>query len=140
MTTQIAATLAPVPDPKAPQTYRERMESLGLNPTELARLAGLSRTTVYKALDGEETKVATRRAIENALAFAGENPADVAAQPGAVQQLPDDGGMIEFEVNVDAIGVRVVVRGAMANAEELEQQAAKLIRDMRTRDQGPDLS
>lgn len=135
------ATLRPVPDPtpsKYPSPLYAQAMDLGLNPTVLRRMTGLSRTTIYEVFKETEGTEESAGKIAEAIAFARENPGDIDSQPGAVMQA-DDGSIIEFEVNVDAIGVRVVVRGPIENAEQLEQQAAKLIRDMRTgRDDGPE--
>lgn len=99
---------------------------------EVARRAGLSRQTVDNAINGVAAPK-TYDKIEAAL-DAIEHPADVPDQPGAVAH--GDEGLVEFEVNVDAIGVRVVVRGPVANAADLERQAAAIIRDIRRDDAG----
>lgn len=133
-------TLTPVPDPTyLPGTLGERMESLGLNVTTLSRLSGVkSRSTVYKALRGEEVLPSTLRKIEHALDVVEQNPDDAAEQPGAVMH-DAEGGMIEFEVNVEAMGVRVAVRAPAGQAELAAAQVAKIIQDMRldAQDDGP---
>lgn len=138
-----ADRLAPVSAPDTPsQTAREwgaalkaRASASPLTIKTIGRLASVSRGTVYSVFNGE-APVDTMRAVQEALDFAEANPGDVPEQAGAIQRVGDQ--IIEFEVNVDAIGVRVVVRGPIENAEQLEAQAAKLIRDMRATTEGQD--
>ena len=123
-------TAQPTPNEARGAEIEARMKADGIKLARLARLAGgISRTTVYAAFRGEASDE-TMTALEEALDYAAENPGDVPEQAGAVQKVGDQ--MVEFEVNIDAIGVRVVVRGPIENAAMLEAEAAKLIRDMRS--------
>lgn len=132
MTAPTADTLAPVSAPERPENAGplwDRMEAAGLNVSRLARLSASSRGTVYDVLNEVETVTKKKRAavlgaIERAEA------GDAEPQPGMLQPATD-GSMIEFEVNIDALGVHVLVHGDVANADEVREQAVKLIEDMR---------
>jgi transcriptional regulator with XRE-family HTH domain len=100
---------------------------LGLTKRQLARLAEISPTKLYEVLKGEGSPAMTK-AVEDALRFAEENPDDTAPQPAYASR--SETGVIEFEVTVDAVGLRVFVRGPVANADDLERQAAKVFREI----------
>lgn len=83
--------------------------------------------TWYSTLAGE-SPIETVERFEQALDDLIAHPDDVAEEPTHVTSTPE--GLMEFEVTGD-FGVRVVVRGPVSNAEELERAAAKIIRDIR---------
>jgi hypothetical protein len=94
----------------------------------LARAAGVSYQTWRNVVTGKSRKVATIESFEAALRDLVEHPEDIAEEPTHAVSSPE--GLMEFEVTGD-FGVRVVVRGPVGNADELEAAAAKILRDMR---------
>ena len=133
--TGFSDTLALVTAPDTASVKRgaeieRRREAAGLSVAKLTRLARIgSRNTTYAAFKGK-VEPETFKALEDALTFAEENPDDLDEQPGAVQRLGDE-NFVEFEVDVDAIGVRVVVRGPGDQRDQLREDVSKIIRDMR---------
>jgi AcrR family transcriptional regulator len=119
------------------QAIKRRMEARGMGPSELAAEAGISRGQVYRVI-GDRENVTDRSygACESALDRIeyehGHGAPDVL--------LSTEAGLIEFDVDIDAIGVHVVVKGPVENASELEASVARLIRDIRrSAEDNPDL-
>lgn len=104
------------------------MEALGLDKSAVARLAEISRTTVYQVFKGTASP-AKVQAVREALDFAESNPDDVEDLPDRARRSPD-GQLVEFEVSVDAIGLRVFVRGGVENADDLQRLASKVFREV----------
>jgi predicted transcriptional regulator len=121
------------------QGIKRRMEALGMGPSDLADEARLSRSQLYRVFDDapnvrEQSYVAAERTLDRLETEMGMN-----GGPDAV--MSTEAGLMEFDVNVDAIGVHVVVKGPIANAAELEASVARLIRDIRKgAEDHPDLS
>lgn len=110
------------------QAIERRMLRLGLTQTALAEESGVERTTVGKALaDNVKVQPRTYARIETAL----DRLEHEVGYGGPDVVLSTEHGLMEFEVTGD-FGVRVVVKGPVANAEELEASVARLIRDIRT--------
>lgn len=109
------------------KAIRRRMSSLGLNTTGLAIEAKLDRGTVGRAMkDTPTTQEATYDRIEATL----DRLEHELGHGGPDAVLSTEQGLIEFEVTGD-FGVRVVVKGPIENAAELEESVARLIRDIR---------
>lgn len=97
----------------------------------LTRAANFSHQTWYNLVNGKGARSTRERNLESferALADLIAHPEDIAEEPTHVVSTPE--GLIEFEVTGD-FGVRVIVRGPVGNADELERAAAKIIRDIR---------
>lgn len=111
--------------------YRDRRVHLNLTQAELAAEAGLKSYETVGAVEKGEGSAGSRRRIEAALVRL-ENESGVPSR-GVAQDQPDVNGMqmMEFEVTGD-FGVRVVVKGPVDNAAELEASVVRLIRDMRS--------
>lgn len=105
-----------------------RMKELGVKGRDLARHAGISPTTMYAAFKGDASPE-TLAAIEDALNDAAEDPANFREHPREVQKLGE--GLIEFEISLGAADVKVVVRGAMKDAAELEARALDALRHLK---------
>lgn len=88
-----------------------------------------SRDTVYAAFAGTAS-YNTYDVLEAAREHIEANPADQPDQP-AMATKSDSGQVIEFEVTVDAVGLRVFVRGPVENADDIERQAARVFRQIR---------
>lgn len=125
-----AATLAPMTDDETETrggAIKRRMEALGMGAGDLAQEAGISRGQVYRVFRDEnnlreQSYTACERALERIEHEHGHGA------PEAV--ISTERGLIEFEVTGD-FGVRVVVKGPIENADELEASVARLIRDIR---------
>ena len=124
------ATLTPVSGDggeRRGQVVDRRMRSLGMKAKDLATVAGASRSLLYRVLRDEEgVREESYRVFENALDRIEREHGH--GGPDAV--LSTEQGLIEFEVTGD-FGVRVVVKGPIENAVELERSVARLIRDIR---------
>lgn len=106
---------------------RRRRETAGMTLVDLAGETGLARQTIARAEDGQGSR-ATYRQLETWFnRFDEETGANA---PGA------SAGLIEFEVTGD-FGVRVVVRGPIGSAEELERSVARIVRNIRSSDDTP---
>jgi hypothetical protein len=124
-----AATLTPVgtDDETRGQAIGRRMRAIGMNPMDLAGEAGRNRSLLYRVLKDEaNVRDDSYRAFELALDRIEREHGH--GGPDAV--LSTEQGLIEFEVTGD-FGVRVVVKGPIENAAELEASVARLIRDIR---------
>lgn len=125
-----AATLSPVigdSEERRGQVVDRRMRNLGMKAKDLAAVAGASRSLLYRVLrddDGvrEESYRLFERTLDRIEHEHGHGGPDVVAST--------EQGLIEFEVSGD-FGVRVVVKGPIENAAQLEEQVARLIRDIR---------
>jgi transcriptional regulator with XRE-family HTH domain len=102
---------------------KRRREAAGISGVELERETGLARQTIARAEKGHGSK-ATYRTLEAWFDhFDEETGADA----------PDrNGGLIEFELEGD-FGVRAVIRGPIADAEAVEQAAARFVDRIRAR-------
>lgn len=100
-----------------------RREALGITKVALARAAGVTRETLAALEDGRghrsDTLAKVRRALDEL----------EKGSLGAAQREPEP-GMIEFEL-ADGFGIRVVVKGPVAEADALERSVARLVRDLR---------
>lgn len=106
---------------------RERRIRLGVPKLELARLAGVDRGTLANIEEGGSYRRDKFKAVDAAL-FALEEEAGMDAPPP--EPATSSGGLIEFEVEGDG-GYRVVVRGPIANAEDLERSVARIVETIR---------
>lgn len=104
---------------------RERREQAGMKQTDLASETGLARQTIARAEEGHGSK-ATYRQME---AWFDRFDEETGATP------PPSSGLIEFEVEGDG-GYRVVVRGPIANAEDLERSVARIVATIRNTSKG----
>jgi DNA-binding XRE family transcriptional regulator len=110
--------------------FRERRDRLGITQDILAEEAGLSRDTV-RHVEQDRAGKTSRRRVDEAL-----TRLEVEARGEGAAVATDAGHrepphLIEFEVTGD-FGVRVVVKGPVENAAELEASVARLIRDMKS--------
>jgi hypothetical protein len=127
-------TLAPMTEPDLRPRINElnrRREEIGVSVERLSRQAGYKSEQTWRDLRNGTRPLATLEKFESALDWIEEHAHEPETTP--VTSSPE--GLIEFEVTGD-FGVRVIVRGPVANAEELERAAAKIIRDIRGA-QGP---
>lgn len=119
-------------DTGAPETRGQeisrRMRRLGLNQSEFSEESKVDRGAIGRALrDDPRTSEQTYARLEGCL----ERLEHEVGYGGPDVVLSTEQGLMEFEVTGD-FGVRVVVKGPVANAEELEASVARLIRDIRT--------
>lgn len=129
------AKMAPMTDSarsraKRGELIEDRRLHLQVPKRRLAELADISPGTMYAAIAGTASE-GTYDDLEDVLDTLEANPDEIERNPVAIQST--DEGLIEFELT-GVYGVeRVVVRGPVANAEELEHAAARIIRDLRER-------
>lgn len=130
-----AGTVAPMSD-TTPGSERDALRiQLGLSTAELARRADISVDTVRKILKGQEGQATKVRAVDDALARAGQEKGfDAVVQPSGTdgtRQHHDlvDEDLMEFEVGGN-FGVSVVVRGPVKDHEAIETAVLKLIQGM----------
>lgn len=102
-------------------SVRERRLRLGVPKLELARLAGVDRGTLANIEEGGSYRRESFKSVLEALAQL-EEEAGVHARPGPA----NNAGIIEFEVSGDG-GYKVVVRGPITNAEDLERSVARIV-------------
>jgi DNA-binding XRE family transcriptional regulator len=110
--------------------FLNRRARLNMTQDEIADEAGVNRDTVSAVEKGRGSAV-SRRKIDEALTRAEDEAGFRVVDP---QPAPSNGGepqLVEFEVTGD-FGVRVVVKGPIANAKELEASVSRLIRDMKS--------
>lgn len=120
---QIAPTVSPVTEAEGAQ-IRARRTRIGMGVKPLADRAGIDRGTLKAIEEGAPARDSTIGAIERALD-------ELEEAMGLGEGYPStEAGLIEFDVNVDAIGVHVVVKGPVADAAEIEASVARLIRDI----------
>lgn len=100
-----------------------RRERLGITKVALAREAGVTRETLAALEDGRGHRSDTLAKVRRAL--------DELEEGGftAPPREPEP-GVIEFELT-DGYGIRVVVKGPIADADALERSVARLVRDIR---------
>jgi hypothetical protein len=103
-----------------------RREEMGVPIGRLAKQAGYKTSQSWYDLMAKDRPVTTLEKFERALDYIEEHAHE--AEQVAATSTPE--GMMEFEVTGD-FGVRVIVRGPVSNADELERAAAKILRDMR---------
>lgn len=108
------------------QLIADRRMRLGITIRDLATEAGVDRGTLSRIEEGTANpqQLTVRKLLATLTRLEEESGVDISAPP------PDDLGMIEFEVTGD-FGVRVVVRGPVADAAALEESVTRLIRGMR---------
>jgi DNA-binding XRE family transcriptional regulator len=113
--------------------FRERRDRLNLTQDQLAEEAGVSRDTVRHVEQDRAGKTSRRRVGEalTRLEFEARGEAAAGATGATVAGERPEPHLIEFEVTGD-FGVRVVVKGPVDNAAELEASVARLIRDMKS--------
>lgn len=101
-----------------------RRERLGLTKVDLARESGVNRDTIADIEAGKGFQALTLVKIAETLARL-EDEAGYTAAEKAVQS-----SIVEFEVS-DGFGTRVVVRGPIADTEELERSVTRLLQNIR---------
>jgi transcriptional regulator with XRE-family HTH domain len=107
---------------------RERRLRLGVPKLELARLADVDRGTLANIEAGGHYRRESFQSVSDALSRL-EEEAGVDAQPLQVAPTSEP-GIVEFTVEGD-FGVKVVVRGPIANVEDLEQSVARIVASIR---------
>lgn len=108
--------------------FRARRAAIGISVSALAKRAGVDRGSLANLEAGHDVRDTTTAAVERTLAeLEHELGIDVPSQVAPAAAEPH---MMEFEVSGD-FGVRVVVKGPVENAAELEASVARLIRAMR---------
>jgi transcriptional regulator with XRE-family HTH domain len=107
---------------------RERRLRLGVPKLELARLADVDRGTLANIEAGGHYRRESFQSVSDALSRL-EEEAGVDAQPLQVAPTSEP-GIVEFTVEGD-FGVKVVVRGPIANVEDLEQSVARIVSSIR---------
>jgi transcriptional regulator with XRE-family HTH domain len=107
------------------ERFRERREHLNLTQAQLAEEAGLRSYETVGAVERGEGSKTSRRKIGAALDRLEEEGGTHAVDPAAEPSLH----LIEFEVTGN-FGVRVVVKGPVEDAREIEASVARLVRDM----------
>lgn len=131
----LAERLAPMTDDDTTDDSRggkikDRMRSIGLTNKAMAKEARMDRQTVARAIVNDPaTTRTTYERLEGCLDRLERELGHGA--PDAV--MSTEQGLIEFEVSGD-FGVRVIVKGPIENATELEESVARLIRDIRETD------
>jgi transcriptional regulator with XRE-family HTH domain len=112
------------------ERFRERRIHLNLTQSELAEEAGIKSYETVAAVEKGKGSPSSRRRMDEALT---RLEAEVGVQQEPEVAKVDQPHLIEFEVTGD-FGVRVVVKGPVENAAELEASVARLIRDMKRQD------
>lgn len=124
----------------------ELFASLGISKARLSREAGVDPQTVTDVLAGKGKTLAKVRAVDHALArLAAAEEADSVKVEEAGQERTElhveephavegDDGLIEFEIGGN-FGVSVVVRGPVANWEEVEKSARRFVQAVNQKDQ-----
>lgn len=106
-----------------------RRERLGISKKELAEIAGVSRDTLAAIEEGRNFRRASLVRLDNALTSL-EHEAGMDAP--AVESSEE--GLVEFDFP-DGGGGRIVVRGPVADKDDLARMVANLIRETRESDQ-----
>jgi transcriptional regulator with XRE-family HTH domain len=107
------------------ERFRERRELLHLTQAQLAEEAGLGSYETVSAVEHGKGSAPSRRKVAAALDRLEEEGGTHAPAPVEEPSLH----LIEFEVTGN-FGVRVVVKGPVADAREIEESVARLVRDM----------
>lgn len=110
--------------------FRDRRIHLNLTQSELAKEAGIKSYETVGAVERGEGSPVSRRRLDEALTRLEEEAGVRNREDDATTTEQAAPHMIEFEVTGD-FGVRVVVKGPVENAAELEESVARLIRDMK---------
>ena len=103
-----------------------RRTAIGMSVSALAKRAGVDRGSLAALEEGRSVRDTTVAAVIRTLS-------DLEHEMGMDEPDPSrraEPNLIEFEVTGD-FGVRVVVKGPVENAAELEASVARLIRDMK---------
>jgi transcriptional regulator with XRE-family HTH domain len=108
---------------------RERRLRLGVPKLELARLADVDRGTLANIEAGGHYRRESFLSVSDALSRL-EEEAGIDAPPPLQVAATSEPGIVEFTVEGD-FGVRVVVRGPIANVEDLEQSVARIVTSIR---------
>lgn len=113
----------PVSDETRGHAIKRRREALGMSINALAKKVGMDRATLTAAEAGEErTTDLTYTRVENWLA-------DFEEELGAGEQARED-DFVEFRLSGN-FGVDVVVKGPVANLDDLERSITRLLKEMR---------
>lgn len=107
---------------------RERRLRLGVPKLELARLSEVDRGTLANIEAGGHYRRESFQSVSDALSRL-EEEAGVDAPPLQVTPTSEP-GIVEFSVEGD-FGVKVVVRGPIANVEDLERSVARIVSNIR---------
>lgn len=103
-----------------------RRTAIGMSVSALAKRAGVDRGSLAALEEGRTVRDTTEAAVLRTLAeLEHEMGMDVPAP-----RQPAQPHLMEFEVTGD-FGVRIVVKGPVEDAAELEASVARLIRDMK---------
>lgn len=94
---------------------------------DLAEVAGVNRDTIAAIEKGKGFRTSSLTKIERAL---GQLEEEMGIDTPITPSNPT--GLVEFEVTGD-FGVRVVVRGPVADLPELQRSVAELVRGMKSR-------
>lgn len=128
------AGLAPVTGEGTPEMaakgrgaqIRRRREALGLSTYEFAERAGMSRTTLGKIEDDDETvKESKYRDAERALDSVEYEVS------GPYDRANEGDELVEYRLTGD-FGVSLIVKGPISQRGELEASVARLLREMRS--------
>jgi curli biogenesis system outer membrane secretion channel CsgG len=101
---------------------------------QLSEISGVSTSSIDNAFAGTAGEK-TYDKLEAAMRYIDEHPEDAVAGADYVARSAT-GQIIEFEVQADAVGVRVFVRGPIENSDELSTQVAKVLREIGSKDLG----
>jgi transcriptional regulator with XRE-family HTH domain len=106
-----------------------RRTAIGMSVSALAKRAGVDRGSLAALEEGRTVRDTTVAAVIRTLA-------DLEHEMGMDEPEPPrpaEPHLIEFEVTGD-FGVRVVVKGPIQDAREIEESVARLVRDLTPKD------
>lgn len=110
--------------------FLARRDRLNLTQEQLAEEADLNRDTISAVENGKGSAHSRRKVAEALTRLEEEGGTLPPIAPAPEPESSQEPHMIEFEVSGD-FGVRVVVKGPIENAADLEASVARLIRDMK---------
>ena len=111
---------------------RQRRERLGLSMKELAAEAHMHRTTIAAIEDGQGSRRSSLVKLERTLSDL-EAEAGIDAPP---VEPSTEGGVIEFDI-INDLGIHVVVKGSIRDAEALRRQVIATIHEIRSKGDTP---
>ncbi|HJR90224.1 MAG TPA: helix-turn-helix transcriptional regulator [Aeromicrobium sp.] len=103
-----------------------RRTAIGMSVSALAKRAGVDRGSLAALEEGRTVRDTTEAAVLRTLADLEHEMGMDVPEP----RQPAQPHLMEFEVTGD-FGVRIVVKGPVEDAAELEASVARLIRDMK---------
>lgn len=105
---------------------RERRVRYGMEPGDLAGLAGVSRSTIYKVEKGEAKELTVGKVLKALDDFAEETGADEPPRRNG----PEEPHLVEFRVE-GVVGVEaIVVKGPVEDVRAFEQSIARILRQV----------